>query len=138
RGIPLRLQQPVPGTVEVRGEVIMLKKVFEELNLALAEKGMQVYQNPRNAASGGMRQKDSRLVAARKLNFFAYAVGAGPRLSETQSGTLTRLKELGFAVRQEAGVLTGIDAVATYVASWEHNRGQLPFQIDGIVVKVDN
>ena len=138
RGLPLRLQQSVPGTIEVRGEVIMLKKVFEELNLALAEKGMQVYQNPRNAASGGMRQKDSRLVAARKLNFFAYSVGAGPRLAETQSGTLTRLKELGFAVRQEADVLTGIDAVATYVASWEHNRGQLPFQIDGIVVKIDS
>lgn len=138
RGIPLRLQQPVPGTIEVRGEVIMLKKVFEELNLSLAEKGVQVYQNPRNAASGGMRQKDSRLVAARKLNFFAYAVGAGPRLASSQSGTLTRLKELGFAVRQEADVLTGIDAVATYVASWEHNRGQLPFQIDGIVVKVDD
>jgi DNA ligase (NAD+) len=138
RGIPLRLREEVNGTIEVRGEVVMLRDVFEAMNLALAEKGQQVYQNPRNAASGAMRQKDSRLTAARKLNFFAYSVGAGPRLAATQSETLRRLRELGFAVRLEAETLTGIDALATYVASWEHNRAQLPFQIDGIVVKVND
>lgn len=138
RGIPLRLRGELPGTVEVRGEVLMLKPVFEELNVKRAEQGQQVYVNPRNAASGGMRQKDSRLTAALKLNFFAYAVGAGPRLASTQAQTLEKLRDFGFAVRPEAEVLAGVDPVATYAASWEHNRGGLPFGIDGIVVKVND
>lgn len=138
RGIPLRMREEVAGTAEIRGEVLMLKPVFEEMNLRIAEKGGQVYQNPRNAASGAIRQKDSRLTAERKLNFFAYGLGAGPRIAPTQRETLSRLRDLGFAVRSEAEVLAGIDAVVSYTAAWEQNRASLPFGIDGIVVKVND
>ncbi len=138
RGIPLRVRGELPGTIEIRGEIVMLKGTFEDLNRTRAAKGLPLYVNPRNAASGGMRQKDSRLTAGLKLNFFAYAIGAGPRLAPTQSATLARLKSLGFAVRAEAEALAGIDAVASYAAAWERNRPNLPFGIDGIVVKVDD
>ncbi|MFQ3669593.1 MAG: NAD-dependent DNA ligase LigA, partial [Fimbriimonadaceae bacterium] len=89
------------------------------------------------AASGGLRQLDSRQTAERKLNFYAYAVGAGPRLADTQSDTLRRLRDLGFAVRPEPRVLTGIDAVLEYVSETEAKRASLPFGIDGVVVKVN-
>lgn len=138
RGIPLRLREEVSGIIEIRGEVVMLKSVFDELNRIRVSKGLEVYANPRNAASGGMRQKDSRLVAERKLNFYAYSVGAGPQLANSQSETLKRLQELGFPVRQEARRLSGIDAVTRFVEEWAVNRSTLPFQIDGIVVKVDD
>lgn len=75
RGIPLRLREPLPGRIEVRGEVVMLKANFEKINAERAARGEQVFANPRNAASGGLRQLDSRLTAARKLNFYAYGVG---------------------------------------------------------------
>lgn len=138
RGLPLRLKEHIPGMIEVRGEVLMLRDVFEEVNRLRAEKGLQVFANPRNAASGGLRQLDSRQTAERKLNFFAYSVGAGPRLADTQSGTLKRLRDLGFAVRPETQVLSGIDAVVAYVAETAAKRASLPFGIDGVVVKVNS
>lgn len=138
RGVPLRLRGAVSGTLEVRGEVVMLKSVFDELNRAKAERGEAVFANPRNAASGGLRQKDSRLTAERKLNFFAYGMGAGARPAETQSELLQQLKEWGFAVREEAKALVGADAVLAYLAHWQQSRAELPFGIDGVVVKVDS
>ncbi len=75
RGVPFRLRGDSPGIVEVRGEVVMLKSVFEELNVARSEAGEQVFANPRNAAAGGLRQLDSRLTAARKLSFMPYGLG---------------------------------------------------------------
>jgi DNA ligase (NAD+) len=142
RGVPFRLREPLPGTIEVRGEVVMLKTVFEELNLQRTERGEQVFANPRNAAAGGLRQLDSRLTALRRLSFFAYGVGAVElegrrRLAETQSGVLARLKELGFPVRPEARVLTGFAELWSYVEEARRNRNDLPFGIDGVVLKVD-
>ena len=75
RGIPYRLEKDVPGTIEVRGEVVMHKSVFDQLNKERAARGEQVFVNPRNAASGGMRQLDSRMTAVRKLNFYSYGIG---------------------------------------------------------------
>lgn len=137
RGVPLRLRGEHTGIIEVRGEVLMFKAVFEELNRARAERGDPLFANPRNAASGGLRQLDSRLTAARKLSFFAYGMGAGDRPADTQSGLLSRLKEWGFAVRPEAVALEGIEPVLEYVREWQQKRSDLPFGIDGIVVKVD-
>ncbi len=158
RGIPLRLHSShttvfahksaepgegsarflIPqGTLEVRGEVILFKDVFEETNRERSERGEQVYVNPRNAASGAMRQLDSRETAKRKLNFFAYGLGAGLRLAETQSETVQRLRELGFAVRPEAEVVSGADGLIGFVRKWEGKRAELPFAIDGVVAKVD-
>ena len=138
RGIPLRLRSPVAGVIEVRGEVVMYKAVFNELNLARAEAGEQVFANPRNSAAGGLRQLDSRLTAARKLNFMSYGVGAGPSLAETQSGLMDRLRALGFAVNQERKVCHGIDPVIAFVREVAAERDSLPFGIDGVVIKVDS
>lgn len=138
RGIPLRLNEPIAGTMEVRGEVVMFKSVFDELNRARAERGEQLFANPRNAAAGGMRQLDSRLTAARKLNFFAYVLGAGPALSDTQSGTLERLKELGFATRMEHRICCGADEILAWTRDVLAMRNELPFGIDGAVIKVDS
>lgn len=142
RGIPLRLQEPVPGRFEVRGEVVMLKSVFAELNRARAERGEQQFANPRNAAAGGLRQLDSRLTAQRKLNFYPYGVGAvelgtGRKFQESQSAILARLKELGFPLRPEPRAIKGIDALIEFVDGIHANRGALPFGIDGVVVKVN-
>lgn len=142
RGIPLRLQEPIAGRFEVRGEVVMLKSVFDELNRGKAERGEQQFANPRNAAAGGLRQLDSRLTALRKLNFYTYGVGAvelagGRRFQNSQSAILARLKELGFPLRPEPRVLKGIDALIEFVDGVQANRGALPFGIDGVVVKVN-
>lgn len=137
RGIPLRLRESIGGTLEVRGEVVMHTGAFEELNSRRAEAGEQVYVNPRNAGSGSLRQLDSRITASRKLNFYAYSLGFGPELASTQSGTLSRLKDLGFAVRREAKVLQGVDEVLAFLGHWTEQRNNLPFGIDGVVIKVN-
>ncbi len=137
RGIPLKLREPVAGTVEIRGEVVMFKDVFDKLNLSRAEKHEQVYANPRNAGAGSLRQLDSRITAERTLNFFAYGFGAGVRFANTQSGMLDKCKELGFAVRNEKRVLRGVEEVSAFLKKWEADRQTLPFGIDGIVIKVN-
>ena len=143
RGIPLRLREPMQGRMEVRGEVLMFKSVFEELNREKAEKGEQQFANPRNAAAGGLRQLDSRLTSKRRLAFFTYGTGglelpAGRRLADTQSGILARLKDLGFATRSEARVLKGVDELIEFIGGVQSSRGALPFGIDGVVIKVNS
>ncbi len=160
RGIPHRLLKPLPGKVEVRGEVLMLKASFEQVNEERSARGEQVFANPRNAAAGGLRQLDSRMTAQRKLDFFAYGVGivevagatpanslfeedAAPaatvrRIASTQSGTLDRLRELGFGVRDEARAVLGIEELLEYVHHAREIRESLPFGIDGVVLKVND
>lgn len=139
RGIPLRLLQPLPGRFEVRGEVVMLKRVFEELNRSRTEKGEQLFANPRNAAAGGLRQLDSRLTAARKLNFFTYGTGFQDRqLAQSHSELLALLHQLGFPIRKEARMVIGIEALVEYVQEVQILRPDLPFGIDGAVIKVDS
>jgi DNA ligase (NAD+) len=142
RGVPLRLREPLPGTVEVRGEIVMLKKTFEQLNQERSERGEQIFANPRNAAAGGLRQLDSRLTAQRKLNFFAYGVGAvglpGRRLADSQSGILGRLRDLGFPTRTEPRLVKGVEGLVEYAAYVRETRAELPFGIDGVVFKVNS
>ena len=117
----------------------MHKAVFEGLNVERTAKGEQVFANPRNATAGGLRQLDSRMTASRKLNFYAYALAsanaAGP---PTQSATLAWLHDLGFAVRPEGQVLHGADEVLDFLHEWHAKRSDLPFGIDGIVIKVND
>jgi DNA ligase (NAD+) len=137
-GIPLRLAEPISGTLEVRGEVVMLKSVFEELNAARLERGEQVFANPRNAAAGGLRQLDSRLTAQRRLSFLPYGVGFSQEVfAPSQAAALDRLRELGFVVRLEGKPLFGIEAVISFVNEVQAMRAGLPFGIDGCVVKVN-
>ena len=143
RGIPLRLRETLLGRIEVRGEVVMLKSVFDQLNKEKQEKGEQLFVNPRNAASGGLRQLDSRLTAERKLNFYAYGVGAIELglppldLVEQQSTALKYLQEIGFAIRPEIRVSNGIEGIIQFVEEIGKARPHLPFGIDGVVVKVN-
>jgi DNA ligase (NAD+) len=138
RGVPLRLREPVSGLLEVRGEVLLFKDAFDAMNVERAARGEQVYVNPRNAASGSMRQLDSRITASRKLNFFAYALGAGPTLAPTQSGTLARLRELGFSVNSESITAHGIEELLAFIERAQLLRSNLPFGIDGVVIKVND
>jgi len=138
RGVPMRLREGVVGVLEVRGEVLMFKRAFQELNEKKVAKGEQVFANPRNAASGGLRQLDSRLTAQRKLSFFAYGTGyADSRIADRQSEVIRRLRDLGFPTRVEATVVTGVDALLEQVKKVQSLRPDLPFGIDGIVIKVD-
>ncbi len=141
RGIPFRLEKEVPGTIEVRGEVVMHKSVFEELNRERAARSEQVFVNPRNAASGGMRQLDSRLTAVRKLNFYSYGIGAvqtSAKLPGTQYQLMQWVKSLGFPVRKEEKLCENVDDVVKYCESVQAMRPSLPFGIDGVVVKVND
>jgi len=156
RGVPLRLIKTLHGTIEVRGEVVMFKEAFKEVNEKRAARGEQVLANPRNAASGGLRQLDSKLTAERKLSFFAYGLGAVrlerrgheatdeghegsvvEGLPDSQFGLIKYLRDLGFAVRSDTAAVKGIDKVLKYIQDAQTKRASLPFLIDGIVIKVN-
>lgn len=137
RGVPLRLVDDVPGIMEVRGEVMFFRESFDALNRQRAAQNEPLYVNPRNAASGTMRQLDSRITAQRKLNFFAYGVGVGPRLADTQERTLRRLRDLGFSVHPSAKVALGLDDVLRFIEHAHNMRPSFPFGIDGVVIKVN-
>jgi len=138
RGIPLRLQGDFPrAPFEVRGEVLMTKNAFESVNRARIEAGEEPFVNPRNAAAGGMRQLDSRLTAQRQLSFFAYQAVANPPIAPSQSETMDRLREFGFAVNDRGRRCMDLGEVLDFVHAVEGIRASLPFGIDGVVVKVD-
>jgi DNA ligase (NAD+) len=134
--IPLRLRASVPF-IEVRGEVYLRKSDFEKLNARRERDGLPVFANPRNAASGGVRQLDPALTAQRRLSFFAYAA-LGDGLPRSQSGMLAHLRDLGFAVNENIRPAPTIDEVLAYCAHWEAHRDDLDYEIDGVVIKVDD
>jgi DNA ligase (NAD+) len=138
--IPLRmLGDDVPPLVEVRGEVYMPLSGFRELNERLIAEDKKPTPNPRNAAAGSLRQKDSRITAARPLSFWAYGIGVhdGAAL-RSHWETLAWLKVHGFPINPFAERLESIDAVAKACREWERKRADLDYEIDGIVIKVDD
>ena len=139
RSIPLRLRGKAPKVLEVRGEVVMPKADFERWNEAARERGDKPMANPRNGAAGSLRQLDPRITATRPLAFFAYALGAveGASLPPTHSQTLAWLRELGFPVSGEVDVATGVDGLLAYYARIGARRDALPYDIDGVVYKLD-
>ncbi|HTZ54049.1 MAG TPA: NAD-dependent DNA ligase LigA [Candidatus Acidoferrum sp.] len=134
--IPLSLKKASPF-VEVRGEVYLRKSDFEKLNARREREGLPVFANPRNAASGGVRQLDPKLTAQRRLSFFAYAIAQGPSL-KTQSQALDYLRSSGFVVNDHIEPAKNIDAVIGFCERWESARDSLDYEIDGVVVKVDD
>ncbi len=139
--IPARLQgTPVPATLDVRGEVYLTKTAFAALNALRAAAGLPLFANPRNTAAGGLRQKDSRLTAQRKLSFFAYAFGAyaGEDPPATQGVLLARARAYGFPVNAHATRCATIDDVIGFCERWERDRATLDYEIDGVVIKVDD
>jgi DNA ligase (NAD+) len=140
RSVPLRLlgAEP-PALVEVRGEVYMPLTGFRALNERLAAEGKKTAPNPRNAAAGSLRQKDSSITARRPLSVWAYGVGARDGLDlGTHWETLQWLKEQGFPINPFAERLETIEEVAKACAAWERRRAELDYEIDGIVIKVDD
>lgn len=137
RSIPLRLNQPV--SLEVRGEAFMPKKSFEALNKIKDETGEEPFANPRNAAAGSLRQLDPRIAASRNLDVFLYAIGdVGETGVQSHSEGLDLLDTRGFKTNKERKKCTTIDDVIQYIDSWQDKRPHLPYEIDGIVIKVDN
>ncbi|PBB04776.1 NAD-dependent DNA ligase LigA [Salimicrobium humidisoli] len=136
RSIPLRLSRP--ETIEVRGEAYMPKKSFSALNEEKEEKEEAPFANPRNAAAGSLRQLDPKIAASRNLDIFLYGVGMWEDdLKDTHSARLEYLEELGLKTNPEWRALKDIEEVIDYVKSWVDNRNSLDYEIDGIVIKVD-
>jgi DNA ligase (NAD+) len=138
--VPLRLLgEAPPALVEVRGEVYMPLSGFRELNERLTADGKKVAPNPRNAAAGSLRQKNSKITAERPLAVWAYGLGARDGLElESHTLTLEWLRLQGFPTNPFAERLASIDAVAEACRAWEVRRAKLDYEIDGIVVKVDS
>ena len=141
RSVPLKLMgKNVPALLEVRGEVIMRHAGFEALNERAREEGSKVFANPRNAAAGSLRQLDPRITAKRPLEFHAYqAARLEPDLGDTaHSELMQRLSTLGFRASAELKVVKGPQAVADYCEQLGEKRDGLGFDIDGVVIKVND
>ncbi|NPV45198.1 MAG: NAD-dependent DNA ligase LigA [Firmicutes bacterium] len=139
--IPLKLSDyngQIPF-IEVRGEVYIPKKEFERLNEEREKAGLSLFANPRNAAAGSLRQLDPRVTASRPLNIFVYGTGRidGIEVS-THLEMLELLKKMGFRVNPNVSVFRRIDDVISYCERWVEQRGRLPYDIDGIVIKVNS
>lgn len=141
KAIPLKLQgEGWPERLEVRGEVFMPKEGFAKLNEQALKKGDKVFVNPRNAAAGSLRQLDSRITAKRPLSFYAYSVGVveGTSLSESHYERFLQLKGWGLPMCPETRRVANLDQVKDYYRDILNRRDQLPYEIDGVVIKVDN
>lgn len=138
--VPLRLRgSTYPQRIDVRGEVYMPREGFEALNRRQAEQGEKTFTNPRNAAAGSLRQLDPRISAQRPLAFFAYAWGdvQGAELPARHTEVLTRFRDWGLRVNPENRVVNGVEACLEYFRALGAKRAKLPYQIDGVVYKVN-
>ena len=138
RSLPLHLPQAF-SLVEIRGEVLMMKKDFLALNKAQEQKGEKLFANPRNAAAGSLRQLDSRITASRRLSFFAYGVGAveGLVLPLTHAEQMGWLKAMAVPVAEQCAVVRGVQGLLDFYHNIGEQRSKLPFDIDGVVYKVN-
>ena len=139
RTVPRALHGKVPSVLEVRGEVFMPVAGFERMNRIAREKGEKVYINPRNSASGSLRQLDPRITATRPLDAFFYGLGAveGGALPDTQGELLAAFKEWGIPICPDATVVRGAEGCLSYYEQMGAKRASLPYQIDGVVYKLD-
>ena len=140
--VPKRLVtgEATPTLLEVRGEVYMPVKAFADLNARRGEAGEPLFANPRNSAAGSLRQKDPRVTQSRELSFWCYQLGAvqgGPAL-RSHWETLMFLAECGFPVNPEIQVVDSLEAVHELCLHWQVHRHDLPYEIDGIVIKLDD
>lgn len=139
RTLPLEIK-PINGMsdFEVRGEIYMLDSDFQKLNEARSELGEKTYANPRNTTAGSLKQLDSKNVADRKLQVTCYNLSSNDLKLKNHSNNLELLSEMGFPVSKYSQLCNNIDEVQSFIAEWDSKRTTLPFQIDGIVVKIDS
>jgi DNA ligase (NAD+) len=145
RSIPLRVdpaalkKMKLPADFEVRGEVMMTRKSFEAMNRQQEQTGGKIFVNPRNAAAGSVRVLDPSITAQRRLDFFAYYLYVdGKVLFAKHSESLLALKQIKFRASDDWKLCNGIDTVIEYCESWEAKREKLPYEIDGVVIKVNS
>jgi len=141
RSVPLRLHgKGWPKVLEVRGEIVIPRKDFEKLNAEQLKQGGKLFANPRNAAAGSLRQLDSRITAARPLSFFPWGLGevSGGEVPEDYSGVVQKLRDWGFRTTDLFKEVKGADGCLEYYAAIGARRDRLPFEIDGVVYKVDD
>jgi DNA ligase (NAD+) len=140
RTVPLTLTGNAPPVLEVRGEVYLSLKAFNRINEEQLARGDRMFLNPRNAAAGALRQKDSRITARRPLDFIAYAIGetAGSELPRSHWALLEQLGRYGFKVNPRNARAETLDEVIDHTAAWEHEREGLDYEIDGVVIKIDD
>lgn len=145
KSVPLKLRYQkqfdnfLDGRTEIRGEIIMLKQDFERLNKQRETAGQSIFANPRNLAAGTIRQLDPKLVADRPLNFRAYdLLRDNPADVPTYDFAYNAIRALGINANQEANVYTNVNGVMEFISEWETKRHELPFNTDGIVVKINN
>lgn len=142
RSVPLRLYGNPPEDFEIRGEIVMPHQAFEALNNRREAEGLSTFANPRNCASGTLKLQDSKEVAARGLDAYLYYVLPEGVLADTHSSAIEKAGEFGFKVPKEAdkfiGKMSSADQIMEFIDYWDIARAHLPFDIDGIVIKVDN
>lgn len=137
RSVPIKLKEPM--SIEVRGECFMPKRSFVKLNQKNEEEGKPVFANPRNAAAGSLRQLDSKITAKRNLDTFLYTVADfGPMQATTQYEALEELDKIGFHTNHEKRLCHSIDEVWAFIEEYHEKRKDLPYEIDGIVIKVND
>ncbi|MEO7557308.1 MAG: NAD-dependent DNA ligase LigA, partial [Acidimicrobiales bacterium] len=142
--VPERLTLPsdasAPTLIEVRGEVYMPIAAFARLNERQAAEGAKVFANPRNSAAGSVRQKDATITASRELSLWTYQLGAAEGIPafRTHSETLEWMRALGLPINPETKTIGGLDEVYELCRHWQEHRHDLPYEIDGVVVKVDD
>ena len=144
RSVPLSIQKEklkkagIPSNFEVRGELLMPLAAFKKMNEERENRGLPPFANPRNATAGTVRQLESRVTAERRLDYFPYMLlENGKTYFERHSKTLSALDAAGFKVNQNRKLVHGIDEAWEFIRQWEARRDSLPYEIDGIVIKVD-
>lgn len=136
RSVPIKLKEPM--NIEVRGECFMPKRSFVQLNQDREAEGKDIFANPRNAAAGSLRQLDSKITAKRNLDTFLYTVADfGPMQAKTQYDALEELEKIGFHTNREKRLCHSVDEVWSYIEEYHDKRVDLPYEIDGIVIKVN-
>ena len=140
RSIPLSVPKEAPPRFEARGEVYLPKAGLKKLNEERAREGLSLFANPRNAAAGSVRQLDPRITAQRPLDIFIYGLGwaEGKTVPETHWGIIQYLKSLGFKVNPNIALCHTIDEVKDYCGNWVERQEELPYDADGVVVKINS
>ena len=137
KSIPLKLKENID--IEIRGEIFMGKKVFEKLNIEREKNGEEVFQNPRNAAAGSIRQLDSKIAAKRNLDAFLYHLPNALNYGiNTHYEALKYIKKLGLKINPNIEKVKNINEVISYISYWTEHRDELPYEIDGIVIKLND
>src|SRR5262249_259696 len=139
RSVPLALHpRPDANFVEVRGEIYLPRKTFLKMNEAQEAAGLELFANPRNAAAGSLKLKDPKLAASRKLDMFVYQLLPEMELAKNHWKSLEQLKKIGFRTNPNNKLCGSLEEVKQFCTKWEEERDSLDYEIDGVVVKVND